>query len=401
MKIGLFTDSDVFAGTERHILDLAVGLRAESCSVEIVCPGRGILAARAMDVGIPVFGVEKGRGIDLPAIRRLSRRLRMKELDLVHAHNGRSALIATAAAAFAGHGQTVITEHFLQPARLRRRGLKKWAGSLFHRWITHRAACIVAISNAVRDGILARGQTESRKVRTIYNGIADPAINPLLDKAAVREALGMADRSPLIVTAVRLDLEKSVDVLIRAMVEVANAFPKARCIVAGEGCQRVALERLISGSGLQNVVKLVGFQKDVHSIFKASDVFVLPSPAEPFGLALVEAMALEIPVIAARAGGPAEIVEEGRSGLLVTPSSSGELANTLITVLSEPHLARRIAAGGRQRFAQCFTMQRMARELSDVYQSLKIPNLVISKMPNTRCGMKYNNGERRRYNRSK
>src|SRR4051812_4058273 len=114
-KVLLFTDADVFAGTERHMLDLAQGLRDEGVKVTIACPKPAILADYAVAHGFPVLTIQKGGLIDWPAIRILRRLLKSGHIDVVHAHNGRTALSAALAVHLARQGRCVQTQHFLEP----------------------------------------------------------------------------------------------------------------------------------------------------------------------------------------------------------------------------------------------------------------------------------------------
>ena len=370
MKIALLTDTTAFAGTEQHILDLGIALRDLGCAVEIACPAAGLLSERARSAGVAHFPVEKSAWLGLGAIATLRRRLQAGELDIIHSHNGRTALIAAIAARLAGGGRTITTQHFLQPARTLRRGPIAWVAKRLHAWVLARAARVIAISGPVRDAILERGEAPASSVQTVWNGIADPLAAPLLPAAALRAGFGIPEGAPLAVCAARLEPEKQVGVLIDAFRTVAAALPQARCLIAGEGRQHAALQQQIDAAGLQSSVRLVGFRSDVLSLVHAGDVFALPSAAEPFGLALVEAMALRKPVIATRAGGPLEIVQEGESGLLVPASDPAALGGAILRVLQDAALAERLGAGGRARFERFFTAPRMAAELLSIYQAV-------------------------------
>ena len=102
----------------------------------------------------------------------------------------------------------------------------------------------------------------------------------------------------------------------------------------------------------------------------ACDIFVLPAPAEPFGLVLIEAMALGKPVIAAGAGGPLEIVADGESGLLVPPHDPAAMAAAISQLLADPEKIRAMGAAGRRRFETHFTADRMARQMADIYHKI-------------------------------
>ena len=112
---------------------------------------------------------------------------------------------------------------------------------------------------------------------------------------------------------------------------------------------------------------LLGFRSDVSALMAACDIIVLPAPAEPFGLVLIEAMALGKPVIAAAAGGPLEIVADGETGLLFEPGNAESLSSAIRRLLADPDLRRRMGIAGRKRYAQKFTARRMAENMQKVY----------------------------------
>jgi glycosyltransferase involved in cell wall biosynthesis len=128
------------------------------------------------------------------------------------------------------------------------------------------------------------------------------------------------------------------------------------------------LQGRIETLALTDRVRLLGFRDDVRSIMAAGDVFVLPAKAEPFGLVLVEAMALGKPVIATRAGGPLDIVVPGATGLLVEPGSSAELAEAILALLADAAEREAMGARGRERYEQVFTVDRMAGAMAAVYR---------------------------------
>jgi glycosyltransferase involved in cell wall biosynthesis len=368
MNIALYTDSDVFAGTERHMLDLAVGLRGEGTSPVIACPMKGILAQRALAEGVPVVGVEKGGLVDLRAMRTLATGWRQKRFDVIHAHNGRTALIAALARTVSSRGVVVATQHFLQPARLQRKGLSGLISRSLHRWMSARLDRSVAISQAVRETMLTRGDGAAAKIRVVPNGICDPAPRVTATRASVREQWGVAPGAPLIVSVARLETEKNVQDLVQAMELVLREQPSARCVIAGEGSRRAFLEQQIAQAGLGFSICLAGFLADPLPLIRAADVFVLPSAAEPFGLVLVEAMALGVPVVATCAGGPREIVAHEETGLLIPPNDVVGLGRALLRCIQNPAWAADLGSAGRARYLQHFTVAQMAARMLAVYR---------------------------------
>ncbi|MGA3170979.1 MAG: glycosyltransferase family 4 protein [Chthoniobacteraceae bacterium] len=367
VRAALFTDADVFAGTERHMLDLARGLCSLNVTVSIACPKKAPLADLAREEKFEVIPIEKRGFLDWRAIAILRRELRAGKLNVIHAHNGRTALSAALAVRLAGRGSYVLTQHFLTPCRAGRRGLKAALSSAMHRWISRGAGHVIAISEASRRGIEERGESK-KNVTTVPNGISEADPGKLSSPAAVRAGPGIDPNCPLIVCAARLEEEKDVRTLIAAMPAVLASSPQAVCVIAGEGSEREALAGQIRALGLGESVRLAGFCKDALSLINAADVFVLPSIAEPFGLVLVEAMSLGRPVIATRAGGPREIVEDGVTGLLVPPSDPVSLAGAISRLIRDEPLRTGMGARGRERFLQNYTLERMAASVLETYR---------------------------------
>jgi len=375
-RVALYTDSDAFAGTERHMWDLARGLRAGGVAVSLACPSPSVLEKSARQDNLPVLAIPKRGLVDWRAARALRSMLRGGQIDIVHAHNGRTALAAALAVRMAGRGRCVMTQHFLEPNHAVLRGPKAALSGRAHHWVTRQMGAVVAISQAVRAAMLARGEVPDSKITVIPNGIAAPDAALSSGAATVRRALGVAPDEPLVVCTARLEPEKDVGTLVSAMPQVRAACPAVRCLLVGDGSQRPVLEKQIQSLGLAGVVQSIGFRADAQAVIAAADVFVLPSLAEPFGLVLLEAMALGRPVVAVGVGGPLEIVVDGETGLLVPPAAPAALADALGALLADPTARRQLGENGRRRFHARFTAERMAEATAGVYLSVLSPSSV-------------------------
>jgi len=368
MRVALFTDSDVFAGTERHILELARGLGELGCEALIACPGHGVLAGRATETGVRTLDIPKRGAVDWRAARILRRLLRAGQIDLIHAHNGRTALAAALAIASAGRGRLVATQHFIDPSRVGRRGLQAVASRILHRWIAGRVGRFIAISVAVKRAMLRRGDAADEKIVVVPNGIASLAGDSMAGAEVVQREFTIAATTPLVVCAARLEPEKDVESLAEAVALVARRFPDVCCLVAGDGSQRDSIERRVRELRIESQFRLLGFRPDVTAIMNAADIFVLPSLAEPFGLVILEAMALGKPVVATAAGGPMEIVAEGETGLLIPPRDPPALAEAICSLVADADQRRRMGEAGRKRFLEHFTSGQMAAAILAVYR---------------------------------
>ena len=370
LRVLLLTDADVFAGTEQHILSLALGLRAHGLHASIACPVPGALATRAQAASVPIVPVQKEGLIDWRAVHTLKALLRTGQFDIIHAHNGRTSLSAALAVRLAHVGHCVITQHFLEPGRLGRSGARAMLSWMAHRWVGRRAHHFIAISDAVRREMLARNDAAPSKITVVPNGVPDAAATVLRPPDDVRRDLGIDPQVPLIVCAARLQPEKDIASLVSAMSMLRGRYPDAVCAIAGEGVEHDALRSQIERSGLSQTVRLLGFRRDVLDIINAADMLVLPSLAEPFGLVLLEAMALSKPIIATAAGGPLEIVADNQTGLLVPPAAPLAICDAIASLLADPPLALRMGKLGRKRFLERFTVERMALATTRIYRQI-------------------------------
>lgn len=371
LRVALLMDTRNWAGTEAHIRDLALGLSAENVRVRVACPLDSPLAQKVRASGGRVMGVARRGGYDPATVARLRRALVRGEIDIIHAHNGRTALMGVLAVRAARRGHCVFTQHFLRPAHVQQSGPKARLSHALHAFVAHNLAHTIAISQAVKNAMLARGETSAEKISVVLNGLQAPTPNADSSREKKRARWQKAENAPLIVCVARLEREKDLDVLARAMKTVRVQFPQARCVIAGEGDERANLSALIEKSGLKEIVELAGFVESVADLMSAADVFVLPSAAEPFGLVLLEAMALGAPIVAVNDGGPPEIVEDGHTGVLVPPRDSDAMARAIEEIVSDNSRAQKMGAAGRARYETLFTRERMARETRAVYQQVQ------------------------------
>jgi glycosyltransferase involved in cell wall biosynthesis len=370
MRAALFTDSDAFAGTERHIIDLARSMAGRDLLVSIACPQSSPLADRASALGLHVIPIPKrGKFLDRNAIRTLRRLLRSGQVDIIHAHNGRTALAASIAVRLAGRGRCVVTQHFLEPSHAGRTGPKGFLSRVAHGWVDRHTHAHIAISSAVRDSMIARGESAPAEVTVVRNGISPPDPSALTPAAQIRDELGVPRDATFVVCASRLEPEKDLMSLLEAM-PLLHASPTVKLVIAGAGSMETDLRNRLRDWQLGDCCSLLGFREDVLSIIAAGDLFVLPSKAEPFGLVILEAMALAKPVVATAAGGPLEIVLDDVSGMLVPPNNPAALAAAMQQLINNPPRRAAMGQSGRERFENHFTADRMGRDTLDLYRSL-------------------------------
>ncbi|MGH7428016.1 MAG: glycosyltransferase family 4 protein [Candidatus Methylomirabilaceae bacterium] len=204
-----------------------------------------------------------------------------------------------------------------------------------------------------------------------------PGVRPLIIYPSVEVPSGQPGssaseqrRGRVVGTACWLTPIKGVRHLIAAIAVLRPSMPDVRLEIAGAGPDQSALESEVRLQGLEESVKFLGWQEEIGSVMARWDVYAQPSLEEGFGLAVLEAMAAGLPVVASRVGGLPELVEEGRTGWLVPPANPAALAERLRQLLLDPAERHAFGEAGRARARDVFSPQRMVASMAAVYDDL-------------------------------
>ena len=236
--------------------------------------------------------------------------------------------------------------HEIEP----RRRLYDWARTRRQTWI--------AVSEHVRLVVIQLFGTRDDAVRCIHNGVPlDPAVGaaPRAVDAGARAAVGLTAREFVILSVGRLTPQKGHDQLIRAVGMIAERHPEIRVLLAGDGPDRDQLEELAERLGIAAQVRLLGRVDAPRRLHAASDLFAFPSRYEGTPLAMLEAMAGGLPVLATRFRGVDEVIEDGREGLLVDLGDAAGMADAIETLIADRSRLESMAVRSRstvERFSQ-------------------------------------------------
>jgi len=326
------------------------------------------LEARLDAHEVSIVPLHKHRiGIDplmFPAMARALRRIRP---DIVHTHGYPLAYVLPAWLLLRiPHG--LHTVHTVAEKESRPR-----LGPPLHRLAFRLGVHPVFISEAVRESFEALYAGRTGEV--IRDGIRlEPFRHPAVDRASWRARHGYRDDDLLVVSVARVEDVKNPLGLIEAFGKLADANPRARLLLVGDGSVRPRVEERIAALGLSGKARLLGFRSDVPEILHACDVLVLNSRYEGLGLAVMEAMAAGLPVVATQVGGIPELVQPGVTGRLVAPADSAGLATALADLLADPDLRKRMGEAARRR-ADSFSIGEMTRRYEATYRRLLQPDL--------------------------
>jgi glycosyltransferase involved in cell wall biosynthesis len=308
---------------------------------------------------------------DLLALLDLTAFLRNEGYHLIHTHNSKAGFIGRLAGKWAGVPVSVHTVHGFafhdqEPP---------WRQALFRnleRLAGHWCDKMIFISQPLIDWALREGVTNESKVVKIYSGIELDHFHPVSaeEKRKIRKKWGINQKDAVIGMVSKLWEGKGHEILIRAFQEIKKEIKEARLVIVGEGYLHDPLVSLVDRLGLTDSVLFTGFQMDVFEIIATFDVTVLPSFFEGMGRVLLEAMAMEKPVVASRVGGIPDLVEDGVNGFLVSPGKIRELREGLLKVLCDRKLARKLGRQGRKRINDQFSAETMVQSIDKIYRKL-------------------------------
>ncbi len=340
-------------GIRRHVLNLLDGLDPARVTNSVAAPPEflaGLGDHGNFHASIPLEVAARLSVSDARSARRLAR-VRPQFADIVHAHGLRAAWVSALAYShrpfplvFTAHNEV---EHTL-PARL--------ALS----FIGPRCVQIVAVSDAVAESLIADGVPRS-KITVVPNGVNTDSFADAPRRAEARAAFGVPEAAFVVAAAGRLSPEKGFDVLL----EAARRRRSMTFVLAGDGPLAAEMAR-----GLPPNVRLLGHLDDIRPLLSAADVFAVPSRREGQGIAALEAMAAEVPVIASRVGGLAEMLSDGQTALLVPPNDPAALAAALSRLENDARLRRNLAQCASALVQERYRLETMLHRLSALYQKL-------------------------------
>lgn len=352
-------------GLERMLLELVKIQQRQGHLCQVVCLFEpGALAHELDDLGIPVRACGKRAGLDLRALARARRWVRAHRTEVLHTHNA------------VAHYQTVLATAGLRVPNLintrhgmggnRRSGRLEW---LYRHALRHTRAVVMVCDAARRDAI-RRGIVPAAKAAVVPNGIRVQAFQPASAgmRERLRRSLQLAQGTRIIGSVGRLNWAKDQRGMLRAFARVHAQCRETALVLIGDGELREELQQLARAEGLAGSVHFLGDRSDVHDLLQGLDLFVLSSLSEGYSMALLEACAVALPIVATDVGGTGEIVRDGVSGRLVPPSDPAALAAALLALLQAPGQAAALGAAARAWVEAHGSLEAMASRYADIYR---------------------------------
>lgn len=364
----------VISGSGINTLLTMTGLNKNKYSVEFACSPGGPLVEEAIKSGItfrPIKHLVQPVSIyrDLLGLLELISLLRKYKYDIIHTHNSKAGFVGRLAAKIAGVPVIVHTIHgfsFHEFERPPRRALFLF----LERFAALFADKLITISGPLKDWGLSSGIGKPWQYITIYSGIEISKFNVNIDKEGLKRNLGISPGELVIGVVSKLWEGKGHRNILEATREVLKEFPNLKLLIVGDGYLKPNLVELKKQLNIDEKVIFTGFRKDIPELTSLFDVAILASFFEGMGRVLLEAMVLEKPVIGTRVGGIVDVVDEGKTGLLVPPNDSAALAVAMTTLLRNQELRVKMGKAAIQKIDEKFSAQNMVKKIEELYDEL-------------------------------
>lgn len=354
-------------GGATHVFDLVTYKADEIEQRLVVPPDGGAVADRLRECGYRVEELDIAQGWKWKGFFSLVQYIREYQPDIVHCHGFRAGLYGRIAAKWVSQEvKTILTVHGFHLFYYKNRWKKKLLMSLeriLRKWTDR----VIAVSKTDWQHLLECRLVFKEKSKVILNGIQLTVENPSSREKA-RTILSISDpRQPIIATVCRLHHQKGVSYFMKAIPHVLKSYPNARFLIMGDGPERRELEQM--ARDLKNV-HFLGNRNDVIELLPALDVCVSASLWEGLPLGLLEAMRAEVPIVATDVDGNRDVIEDGKSGLLVSPKDPEALAEAIVRLFQSPILARNLVKEAKIRLHTHFSLKDMVQKTQQIYREI-------------------------------
>lgn len=359
-------ESSETGGAESVFAELVLRVDRERYIPHVALLYEGWLLDKLVAVGVTphLISTRKG-GFDFGLLQGIGKLIKRHDIDLIHSHLFTTSVYSSVIGALSGvpvvstlHGTMDVAEQDL---------LKKLKWKAINRFSRR----VVFVSNYLRDYFVDQRLACSAKSLVVHNGIDIDRLRQGLSKPEARERIGLSDKSFVIGCVGDLRPAKDYQTALRAVAVLKPVIADLKLLIVGTKTDLFpGLEELRDCLGLRLQVEFLGFRPDIENIFPAFDVYLTTSTSEGFSLTVVEAMAIGLPVVATRSGGPEEIIRSGETGLLVEIGVPEKIASAIAAIYRNKALADKLSRAGVHLAETDFSVQTMVDGYQAIYQSI-------------------------------
>ncbi len=352
-------------GAEKVIADINQDLDRGKFETQIWCIARGgSIADELQEKGAAVKILGISSYFNPVNILKLTTLLKKENPDIVHTHGYFASVIGRIAAKYAR--VPVIFNHVHSTYwDYKKRNL------FIEKLLSKHTQTIICCSEAVRDFVTNNEKIDLSKTVVIYNGVDEERFSHFNNVSAAKMELGIEPDDPVIGTVSSLTPHKGHKYVLLAARKILETFSSTKFLFVGDGGLKEKLEDQANNLKISSNVIFTGTRKNIPELLNLMDIFVLPSSSrEGLGISIIEAMAVEKPVVATDIGGIPEVVDNGKTGILIPPQNAEAIAKAVIELLFHPGKAKEMGRLGRLRIIDKFTTKRMISDIENLYRNL-------------------------------
>jgi glycosyltransferase involved in cell wall biosynthesis len=364
-----------------HVVDLTVGNpwlngvathhdRSRFRHIVVTLGGRSVLHDGVEGRGVCAFALDaRGRKGYPRAVARLAALVRRESVDIVQTHLFEPSLVGLLAGRIGRTRAVLVTRHHADFTTIFNKPVHRW----LDRQQALRADLVLAASEAVRRSMIDLEGVPADHITVHRYGYEFDELRPRLtseERQQLRQELGADATGPLIAVIARLSIEKGHRYLLEALPPLTERWPGLRVALCGTGPLRAELEAAVQSSDLGGCVTFLGWRDDAHRVMEAADVVVHPTLHEAFCSVIIEAMALERPLVATNVAAAPEQVDDGATGILVPPRDPVAITRAIESVLVDPEWAAAMGVEARRRVIDRFDFPRMMRLYEQTYEEV-------------------------------
>lgn len=365
MRIAQVIDSLGWGGAQKMMVSLSHALQDYNFDVTVISLGKedAPFAVQLRQLGIPFICLPSKHLFDPIRFYKLVRVLRRGNFDLTQTYLSYANILGGLASKIAGvpviaslRNSGIDSRHF-NPLRFR----------IETRILRHYVQGVVANGYSIAD--FHRDRVGDTPIHVIPNSVPLPVLLSEIERSSVRAELTKGSLGPIVISVGRMSLAKGFPDLIEAFASIAKQFSDAFLVIVGKGEMRLQLTEQIHNLGLEDRILLLGARNDVPRLLMASDVYVSASHWEGMSVALLEAMASGLPIVATTVGDATRMVIEG-TGLLVQPCHPDDLADAITSLLTDPDRGKSFGAAGRAHVAGQYDQESWTKSFIKLYKEV-------------------------------
>jgi glycosyltransferase involved in cell wall biosynthesis len=358
--IQVITDTNI-GGAGIWLLNFLKAYDRSVIDMAVVLPYDSMLKKKIEELNVRVIEAEgiADSSFSIKGVKSIDEIFKVEEPDIVHTHASLSARIA----AKRNNIKVVHTRHCIE-------GEKKFLKKAVYRFVNNILSDrVIGVSKAVCSNLEADG-INTEKLRMVYNGIFPLKEISASEQQALRKKYNIGSENVVVGMVARLEPVKNHEMFLEAAKVVDTICPEAVFMIVGAGSMEKKLRQKARRDGIEDKVIFTGYISDVNDIMNIIDIHVLTSEKEALSISLIEAMSLGKPVVATDSGGPGEVVENGKSGILVGVDDSVNLTMGIVRFIQRKDIRVEAGREGRRIVGEKFLAGDMARSIEEIYNEL-------------------------------